>query len=86
MYEIRYTRHAIKDINNLKQANLDQKVKNLIEVIRKNPFETPPPYEKLVGDLAGVYSRRINRQHRLIYKIDDEHHAIVIIRMWTHYE
>jgi len=70
----------------LKQANLDNKAKNLIEVIRKNPFESPPPYEKLVGDLIGAYSRRINRQHRLIYKIDAEHHAVIIIRMWTHYE
>ena len=86
MYEIRYTKHAIKDIKKLKQANLDQKVKNLIEVIRKNPFETPPPYEKLVGDLTGAYSRRINRQHRLIYKIDVEHHAVIIIRIWTYYE
>jgi len=86
MYEIRYTKHAIKDIKRLKHANLDQKVKNLIEVIRKNPFETPPPYEKLVGDLTGAYSRRINRQHRLIYKINYEHRAIIIIRMWTHYE
>ena len=86
MYEIRYTRLAIKDIKKLKQANLDGKVKNLIELVRNNPFETPPPFEKLVGDLAGAYSRRINRQHRLVYKIDVEHHAVIIIRMWTHYE
>ncbi len=86
MYEVRYTKHATKDINKLKQANLDQKVKNLIDVIRKNPFETPPPYEKLVGDLTGAYSRRFNRQHKLIYQIDVEHHAIIIIRMWIHYE
>jgi toxin YoeB len=86
MYEIRYTKQAIKDIDKIKQANQDHKVKNLIEVIRKNPFETPPPYEKLVGDLLGAYSRRINRQHRLVYKIDFTNHAIIIIRMWTHYE
>ena len=86
MYEIRYTKHAIKDIKKLKQAILETKAKNLIEVIRKNPFESPPPYEKLVGDLIGAYLRRINRQHRLIYKIDDEHHAVIIIRMRTHYE
>ncbi|MFP4461255.1 MAG: Txe/YoeB family addiction module toxin [Thermotogota bacterium] len=86
MYEIRYTKPAIKDIKNLKQANLDIKVKNLIELLRKNPFETPPPYEKLVGDLIGAYSRRINRQHRLVYTIDVEHHTVIIIRMWTHYE
>lgn len=86
MYEIRYTKQAIKDIDKIKQANQDHKVKNLIEVIRKNPFETPPPYEKLVGDLLGAYSRRINRQYRLVYKIDVTNHAIIIIRMWTHYE
>jgi len=86
MYEIRYTRQAVKDIKKLKQDNLDSKVKHLIELIRKNPFETPPPFEKLVGDLTGAYSRRINRQHRLVYKIDVEHHAVIIIRMWTHYE
>ena len=86
MYEIRYTKQAIKDIDDLKQAGLDQKAKNLIDIIRKNPFETPPPYEKLVGDLKGAYSRRINRQHRLIYKIDESHKAIIILRLWTHYE
>ncbi|MEA1884605.1 MAG: Txe/YoeB family addiction module toxin [Thermotogota bacterium] len=86
MYEIRYTEHAIKDIKKLKRANLESKAKNLIEVIRKNPFESPLPCEKLAGDLIGAYSRRINRQHRLVYKIDDEHHSVIIIRMWTHYE
>lgn len=86
MYEIRYTKLAIKDIEMLYQAGLDQKAKNLVDIIRKNPFETPPPYEKLVGDLKGAYSRRINRQHRLIYKVDESHHAIIILRLWTHYE
>ncbi|MBN2539919.1 MAG: Txe/YoeB family addiction module toxin [Bacilli bacterium] len=86
MYEIRYTKYAKKDIPKLKQAKLDAKVQSLIELIRVNPFETPPPYEKLVGDLAGAFSRRINRIHRLIYKIDEEHHAVIILRMWTHYE
>jgi len=86
MYEIRYTKHALKDIKKIKQTHLDSKVKNLIEISRKDPFESPPPYEKLVGDLTGAYSRRINRKHRLLYKIDDEHLAVIIIRMWTHYE
>jgi Txe/YoeB family toxin of toxin-antitoxin system len=86
VFEIRYTKHAIKDINKLKQSNLDRKVKNLLEIIRKDPFQTPPPYKKLVGDLTGAFSRRINRQHRLVYKVDKDHQAIIIIRMWTHYE
>jgi toxin YoeB len=86
MYEIRYTKQAAKDIINLVQAKLDGKVKNLIEIIRINPYETPPPFDKIVGDLTGAYSRRINRQHRMIYKIDEEHHAVILIRLWTHYE
>jgi toxin YoeB len=86
MYEIRYTKQTAKDIINLVQAKLDGKVKNLIEIIRINPYETPPPFDKIVGDLTGAYSRRINRQHRMIYKIDEEHHAVILIRLWTHYE
>jgi toxin YoeB len=86
MYEIRYTKQAAKDIINLVQAKLDGKVKNLIEIIRINPYETPPPFDKIVGDLNGAYSRRINRQHRMIYKIDEEHHAVILLRLWTHYE
>jgi len=65
---------------------LDEKVKNLIDVIRKNPFKNPPPYEKLVGDLQGAYSRRINIQHRLIYQIYEEEKIIKIISVWSHYE
>jgi toxin YoeB len=86
MYEIRYTKQAIKDIELLKQSRLAQKAQNIINIIRENPFETPPPYEKLAGDLKGMYSRRINRVHRIVYKIDSIKTAIIIVRMWSHYE
>lgn len=95
MYRIVYEKQAIKDIRNLKGAGLDRKAKELIEVIRCNPFQTPPPYEGLVGNLAGFYSRRINIQHRLVYQVYaepvtidgvDYKGTVKIIRMWTHYE
>ena len=92
MYLIKYDKQAAKDIKNLKSAKLDGKAKVLIEILRNNPLE--PPYEELVGNLAGLYSRRINIQHRLVYGIFDEEVTIddvkyegtvKIIRMWTHY-
>jgi len=92
MYLIKYDKQAVKDIKNLKSAKLDGKAKSLIEILRKNPLE--PPYEELVGNLTGLYSRRINIQHRLVYEIFDEEITIgdekyegtvKIIRMWTHY-
>ena len=86
MYKILYRKQAVKDIENLKKAKLDTKTKKLIEIIKNNPFQNPPPYEKLVGDLEGMYSRRINIQHRLVYKIKEKEKEIVIVRMWTHYE
>ena len=69
MYSIVYTKTALKDIPKLKAAHLDDKAKELIVVIRENPYQAPPPYEKLVGDLKGLYSRRINQQHRLVYEV-----------------
>lgn len=81
-----YHKKAIKDIQKLKSANLDKKAKNIIEVIKENPFENPPPYEKLVGDLTGFYSRRINVQHRLVYDVVEVEKTVKIYRMWTHYE
>lgn len=69
MYRIVYDKQAIKDIKNLKSVRLDEKAKRLIEVIRENPFQNPPPFEALVGNLQGVYSRRINIQHRLVYQV-----------------
>lgn len=86
MYQIVYTRTAVKQISNLKAAKLDERVKKLIAVLEKNPFQNPPPYEKLVGDLKTAYSRRINVQHRLVYQVYEEEQVIKIISMWTHYE
>ena len=86
MYKIVYRKRAIKDIPNIKSAGLAEKVKNLVEILRENPFQNPPPYEKLVGELKGAYSRRINIQHRLIYQVLEEDRTVRIISMWTHYE
>ena len=86
MYQIVYTKTAAKDIPKLKAAHLDSKAKALIDVIRKDPYQTPPPYEKLVGDLQGLYSRRINFQHRLVYQVMEEEKVVKIISLWTHYE
>lgn len=86
MYEITYTKTAVKDIPKLKAAKLDVKAKALIALIKENPYQTPPSYEKLVGDLQGLYSRRINAQHRLVYAIDEEEKTIKIVSLWTHYE
>lgn len=86
MYQIYYTKAAVKDIPKLKAAKLDGKTKALIDLIRKTPYQTPPPYEKLVGDLQGAYSRRINIKHRLVYKVREEPKAVTILSLWTHYE
>jgi len=86
MYKIVYTKTAAKDIPKLKAAHLDDKAKSLIEVVRVNPFQNPPPYEKLVGDLSGTYSRRINVQHRLVYEVYEQEQVVKILSLWTHYE
>ena len=86
MYKLVYTKAAAKDVPKLKAAHLDGKVKALIEIIRVNPFQNPPSYEKLVGDLSGLYSRRINAQHRLVYEVVEEAQTIKILSMWSHYE
>ena len=86
MYSIVYVKRAIADIQNLKSAKLEKKAKSLIDVIRENPYQTPPPYEKLKGDLHGLYSRRINIKHRLVYEVIEETKTVKIISMWTHYE
>ncbi|MDR0578979.1 MAG: Txe/YoeB family addiction module toxin [Campylobacteraceae bacterium] len=85
-YSIVYTKKALKDIPKLKVAHLANKTKQLIELIKHNPFKTPPSYEKLQGDLQGAYSRRINLQHRLVYEVIEEKYTIKIISMWSHYE
>ena len=86
MYNLKFTKLAIKDSKLLKSAGLDEKTKKLLEIIKENPFQNPPPYEKLVGDLSGMYSRRINIQHRLVYTVDEENKIILVLRMWKHYE
>ena len=84
MYKIVYTKAAAKDVPRLKAAHLDAKAKALIDVIRCNPYQTPPSYEKLVGDLQGLYYRRINIQHRLVYEVIEEVKIIKIVSLWTH--
>ena len=86
MYSIVYDKKAVKDIPKLKAAKLDKKAKALINLIKENPFQTPPPYEKLQGDLQGAYSRRINIQHRLVYQVIEAQQTVKIISLWTHYE
>jgi Txe/YoeB family toxin of toxin-antitoxin system len=86
MYSIVYYKKAVKDIPKLKEAKLDKKAKALIDLIRKDPFQTLPPYEKLQGDLSGAYSRRINIKHRLVYQVIEDQKTVKIISMWTHYE
>ena len=86
MYKIVYTKKAVKDIAKLKSAKLDEKARSLIELVRKDPFQTPPPYEKLLGDLSGAYSRRINVKHRFVYEVLEKDKIIKILSMWTHYD
>lgn len=81
-----YTKQAQKDAKKIKAAGLKPKVVELLELLERDPFETPPQYEKLVGDLTGAYSRRINIRHRLVYEAIEERRIVKIIRMWTHYE
>lgn len=95
MYKIVFTKQALKDLNNLKKSGISAKAKALVDIIRENPYQIPPRYEKLVGNLEGIISRRINIQHRLVYQVYEEAFVedgieykgmIKIIRMWTHYE
>lgn len=86
MYNIVYTKKAINDIPKLKSVKLDKKAKELIEIIKENPYKIPPTYEKLMGDLTGAYSRRINIKHRLVYEVLEEEKIVKIISLWTHYE
>ena len=86
MYKIEYHKKAVKEISKLKENKLDIKAKKLIELIKENPYQTPPPYEKLTGDLKGFYSRRINIQHRLVYQVFETEKIIKIISLWSHYE
>jgi Txe/YoeB family toxin of toxin-antitoxin system len=81
-----FTKQAQKDAKKISSANLRSKAEELLEILKEDPFRNPPRYEKLVGDLAGAYSRRINIQHRLIYQVLEEERVVKILRMWTHYE
>ena len=85
-YKIVYTKKATKDIKNLKSAGIDKKAKMLVELIKQNPYQTPPSYEKLQGELKGAYSRRINIQHHLVYEVYEKEKTIKIISLWSHYE
>jgi len=85
-WKLVYTRDAVKDSKKISNAGLKNKVLRLFEVISVNPFQNPPPFEKLVGDLNGAYSRRINIHHRLVYQVIKETKKVKILRMWTHYE
>ena len=85
-WEIVFSRLAVKDAKKIAASGLKDKTKTLLDILAKNPLQNPPPYEKLVGDLAGAYSRRINIQHRLVYQIYPREKTVKIIRMWTHYE
>ncbi len=81
-----YTKQAQKDAMKLASGGLKERAERLLDIIANDPFTTPPPYEKLVGDLAGAYSRRINIQHRLVYEVIESTRTIKVIRLWTHYE
>lgn len=85
-WRVVFTKQAQKDARKIAQGGLRGKVEDLLEILRVNPRRNPPPFEKLVGDLAGAYSRRINIQHRLVYEVLDEDRTVKVIRMWTHYE
>jgi len=85
-WSVVYTRQAQKDARKIASSNLKSQGQRLLELLARNPFQNPPPYEKLVGDLAGAYSRRINIQHRLVYQVYPAEHTVKVLRMWTHYE
>jgi len=86
MWRVVFTKQAQKDAKKLFAAGLRPKAEKLIEILRENPYQFPPPFEKLLGDLSGAFSRRINIQHRIVYQILDGEKVVKVIRMWTHYE
>ena len=85
-WRVVFARQAQKDAKKLSAAGLKTKAQALLEILASNPFQTPPPYEKLVGDLTGAYSRRINLQHRLVYQVLEAERIVKVLRLWTHYE
>jgi toxin YoeB len=86
MWRVVFTKRALKDAKRLSAAGLRSKTEKLLDILRENPYQTPPPFEKLLGDLSGAYSRRINIQHRLVYQVIPDKKAVKVIHMWTHYE
>ncbi|MDD2375051.1 MAG: toxin YoeB [Clostridiales bacterium] len=85
-YSIYFAKQANKDKKMIKQAGLEVKARSLLNIIKNDPFQNPPPYEKLVGNLAGCFSRRINYQHRLVYTVLEDEKAVKVLRMWSHYD
>ena len=85
-YTLVFTRQAKKDAKKLAASGLQPQAEKLLAILQNDPYQTPPPYEKLLGDLAGAYSRRINIQHRLVYQVVEDEKAVKVLRMWTHYE
>ena len=86
MWRVVFTKRAIEDEKKVSAAGLRPKTEKLLDILRENPYQTPPPFEKLIGDLAGALSRRIIIQHRLVYQALDDEKVVKVIRMWTHYE
>lgn len=86
MYKIVFSKQAARDKRLIAQAGLEQRAKALLAVLSENPFQTPPPFEKLVGNLSGFYSRRLNIQHRIVYSVHVKEQTVKVLRMWTHYE
>ncbi|MBW1890023.1 MAG: Txe/YoeB family addiction module toxin [Deltaproteobacteria bacterium] len=86
MWRLVYTKQAQKDARKIAAAGLQPKAEKLMDILRENPYKVPPPYEKLIGDLSGTYSRRINIKHRLVYQVIEEEKIVKVIRMWSHYE
>jgi len=86
MYKLIYSSQAQKDAKKANKSGLKNNIQKIIKILENNPYQNPPPFEKLIGDLSGSYSRRINLQHRLVYQIYNEKNIVKIIRMWTHYE
>ncbi len=84
-WELLYSKQALKDAKKLASAGQKNKALQLLEIIKTNPYQNPPPYEKLIGDLVGAYSRRINIQHRLVYEVYEDERVVRVLRLWTHY-
>ena len=85
-WRVVFTKQALKDSKKISRSNLETRAQELISLLKQDPFQNPPQFEKLVGDLEGAYSRRINIQHRLVYQVLEQERVVKVLRMWTHYE